>query len=64
MRWKHKYIVGMTVMSMFFTLPLVSAEDDDVVVYGEDFEPETETVANDENTSVIETPEEQTNETE
>ena len=45
MKWKQKYIVGITVMSMFFALPLVSAEDGDgeVEVYGEGFEVETET---------------------
>ncbi|MBR2179905.1 MAG: hypothetical protein IJ862_05890 [Selenomonadaceae bacterium] len=69
MRWK-KYIIGMTVMSMFFTLPLVSAEDDDIVVYGDEFEPKAETVSTDndvpidEGNTIVETPEEQINESE
>ena len=74
MRWKHKYIVGMTVMSMFFTLPLVSADDDgDIVVFGEEFEPKTETVETsatnetpptDSSEVTVETPEEKITETE
>ena len=56
MNWKQKYIVGITVMSMFFTLPLVSAEDGDgeVVVYGEGFEPEETPVETPEETPVEE----------
>ena len=74
MRWKHKYIVGMTVLSMFLTLPLVSADDDgDIVVFGEEFEPKAETVetsaANetpptDSGEVAVETPEEKITETE
>ena len=75
MRWKNKYIAGITIMSMFFTLPLVSAEEDEIVVYGGEFEPEVETTATNENstanegnvpaeTPVVETPEEQITKTE
>ena len=68
MRWRDKYIVGMTVMSMFFTLPLVSAEEE-VVVYGDEFDNGDETAATDESVPInenstvteapVETPEEQ-----
>ena len=53
MKWKHKYMVGITVMSMFFALPLVSADDEDVVVYGGEFEPEVKTTASTNETSPI-----------
>ena len=49
MKWKDKYIIGMTVMSMFFTLPLVSAEEE-VVVYGDEFDNGDETAVTDEST--------------
>ena len=67
MKWKQKYIVGITVMSMLFALPLVSAEEDDVVVFGDEFDNNslstTESIpANGENTAV-ETPQSQNNET-
>ena len=64
MKWKHKYIAGITAMSLFFALPLVSAEDDEIVVYGGDFEPETETIATDETAPIVEIPKEQMNEPE
>ena len=70
MRWKHNYIVGMTVMSMFFTLPLVSAEEEEVIVYGDEFETGDETATTEENSptdegnTAVETPEEQINEPE
>ena len=34
MLWKQHYIVGFTVISMLFTMPLASAAEDDVVVFG------------------------------
>ena len=69
MKWKQKYIVGITVMSMLFALPLVSAEEEDIVVYGGEFDNTTLSTTesapvNESNAAVdaVETPQNQNNE--
>ena len=44
MIWKHKYIAGLTAMTMLFTMPLVSAAEDDLEVFGEQYGKNSEPV--------------------
>lgn len=42
MKLKSKYIIGAVIISMFFTMPLSYATDDDVVVFGGEFDDNVE----------------------
>ena len=44
MKSKRKHIIGTAIASMLFALPLVSAADDDVVIFGEQYEETVEPV--------------------
>ena len=42
MRWKNKYVVGIATLSMVIAVPLASAAEDDVVVFGGQYEENSE----------------------